>query len=105
MAWYDELQRGSTSAEIAVRLYGARGEVDVSALAPHLTTDTLVAHARGNRVVPFEEGRILASLLPAAKLLPLESINHILLPDEPAWTHFLAEFHAFLGAPQLPPQD
>jgi pimeloyl-ACP methyl ester carboxylesterase len=104
MAWYDELQRRSTSAEIAVRLYEARGEVDVSALAPYLTTETLVAHARGDRVVPFEEGRILASLLPAAKLVPLESNNHILLPDEPAWKHFLAEFHTFLSASQLPPQ-
>ena len=73
-------------------------------LAPHLTTDTLVAHARGDRVVPFEEGRTLASPLPAARLLPLESINHILLPDEPAWKHFLVEFHAFLSASQLPPQ-
>jgi DNA-binding NarL/FixJ family response regulator len=99
MAWYDELQRESTSAETAVRLYRARGEVDVSGLAPGMTAHALVAHARGDRVVPFEEGRILASLLPTAKLLPLESINHILLPDEPAWTDFLAEVHAFLGAP------
>jgi pimeloyl-ACP methyl ester carboxylesterase/DNA-binding CsgD family transcriptional regulator len=99
MAWYDELQRQSTSAETAVRLYRARAEVDVSGLAPGMTAPALVAHARGDRVVPFEEGRILASLLPTAKLLPLESINHILLPDEPAWTDFLAEVHAFLGAP------
>ena len=104
MAWYDELQRQSTSAENAVRLYRARGEVDVSRLACHVMSDVLVAHARGDRVVPFEEGRILASLLPAARLLPLESINHILLPDEPAWTDFLDEFHAFLGTADRPPR-
>jgi DNA-binding NarL/FixJ family response regulator len=33
--------------------------------------------------------------------LPLESVNHILLPDEPAWT-LLVEVHAFLGAPGRP---
>jgi DNA-binding NarL/FixJ family response regulator len=98
MAWYDELQRRSTSAENAVRLYRARAEMDVSELASRVTAQTLVAHARGDRVVPFEEGRILASLLPTAKLVPLESVNHILLRDEPAWTAFLAEVHAFLGA-------
>ena len=98
MAWYDELQRRSTSAETAVRLYRARAEVDVRELASRVTAKTLVAHARGDRVVPFEEGRILASLLPTAKLVPLESVNHILLRDEPAWTAFLAEVHAFLGA-------
>jgi DNA-binding NarL/FixJ family response regulator len=83
MAWYDELQRRSTSAENAVRLYRARADVDVSELASRVTARTLLAHARGDRVVPFEEGRILASLLPAAKLVPLESVNHILLRDEP----------------------
>ena len=31
------------------------------------------------------------------KFVPLESVNHILLRDEPAWTAFLAEVHAFLG--------
>jgi DNA-binding SARP family transcriptional activator/pimeloyl-ACP methyl ester carboxylesterase len=98
MAWYDALQRQSTSAENAVRLYRARGEVDVSELALRVRAKVLVAHARGDRVVPFEEGRILAALLPTAKLLPLESNNHILLPDEPAWTDFLAEVQTFLGA-------
>ena len=98
MRWYDELQRKSTSAETAVALYRARSEVDITELAPRMTAKTLVAHARGDRVVPFEEGRILAALLPAARLLPLESVNHILLPDEPAWAVFLAEVHAFLGA-------
>jgi pimeloyl-ACP methyl ester carboxylesterase/DNA-binding CsgD family transcriptional regulator len=100
MGWYDELQRQSTSAENAIRLHRARGGVDVRELAPRMTAKALVAHARGDRVVPFEEGRILASLLPTAKLVPLESVNHILLPDEPAWTAFLAEVHAFLGAPE-----
>ena len=106
MAWYDELQRQSTSAETAARLYRARGETNISELAARVTAKALVAHARGDRVVPFEEGRILASLLPTARLLPLESINHILLPDEPAWIAFLAEVNAFLGAPAPPtPSD
>jgi pimeloyl-ACP methyl ester carboxylesterase/DNA-binding CsgD family transcriptional regulator len=97
MGWYDELQRESTSAENAVRIYLARSEVDVSELARSVTANALVAHGRGDRVVPFEEGRILASVLPAARLMPLESVNHILLPDEPAWAAFLSEVHAFLG--------
>jgi pimeloyl-ACP methyl ester carboxylesterase/DNA-binding CsgD family transcriptional regulator len=103
MAWYDELQRRSASPETAVRLYQARSAVDVRELVPRVTLDALVAHARDDRVVPFEEGRTLASLLPRARLLPLESCNHILLPDEPAWHHFLAEFHAFLAQPTAPP--
>ena len=54
-------------------------------VAPRVTTPTLVAHARGDRVVPVEEGRLLAALIPGARLVLLESANHILLADEPAW--------------------
>ena len=60
----------------------------------------LVTHAVGDRVVPFEEGRILASLLPNARLVSLNSINHILLGEEPAWAEFLSELHAFTGTPE-----
>ena len=91
MAWYDELQRRSTSAENAVRLYRARAEVDVSELASRVTAKTLVAHARGDRVVPFEEGRILASLLPTAKLVPLAEVHAFLGVSEPTTPAELAD--------------
>jgi pimeloyl-ACP methyl ester carboxylesterase/DNA-binding CsgD family transcriptional regulator len=97
MAWYDDLQRRSTSAETAVRLYDARGSVDVADVAPRVSARTLVMHAREDRVVPVDEGRLLGALIPDARLVLLESANHILLSDEPAWPTFLSELHAFLG--------
>jgi pimeloyl-ACP methyl ester carboxylesterase/DNA-binding CsgD family transcriptional regulator len=99
MAWYDELQRRTASPGTAVRLYESRADVDVRELVPRVTANALVVHARDDRVVPFEEGRILASLLPHARMLPLDSCNHILLPGEPAWHQFRAEFHEFLAQP------
>ena len=54
-------------------------------VAARVTTPTLVAHARGDRVVPVEEGRLLAARIPGARFVLLESANHILLADEPAW--------------------
>src|SRR4029077_5439273 len=42
MEWYDELQRRSTSAETAVRLYEARSGIDVRDLAARVDTPTLV---------------------------------------------------------------
>jgi pimeloyl-ACP methyl ester carboxylesterase/DNA-binding CsgD family transcriptional regulator len=100
LAWFDELQRRSASAETAAMLYRARIALDVSELAPFVTAETLVLHATGDRAIPFEEGRLLASLIPGATLLPLESVNHILLPDEAAWAQFLAAVHSFLGTPE-----
>jgi pimeloyl-ACP methyl ester carboxylesterase/DNA-binding CsgD family transcriptional regulator len=102
MAWYDELQRRSTSAATAVRLYEARNGIDVIELASRVTAPTLVVHAREDRVVPVEEGRLLAAGIPGARFVLLESANHILLSDEPAWRGFLSELHAFLGTDPAP---
>jgi pimeloyl-ACP methyl ester carboxylesterase/DNA-binding CsgD family transcriptional regulator len=96
-AWYEDLLRASTSADTAVQLFEARGWLDVRELAPEVGARTLVVHARDDRVVPVEEGRLLAALIPEARLILLESSNHILLADESAWHYFLSELQAFLG--------
>jgi pimeloyl-ACP methyl ester carboxylesterase/DNA-binding CsgD family transcriptional regulator len=102
MAWYEDLLRISTSDETAVRLFKARGRVDVRDLAPEVRARTLVIHARDDRVVPVEEGRLLAALIPDSRLILLESENHILLADEPAWRYFVTELDSFLGPRDLP---
>ena len=101
MAWYDELLRSTTSAEQAVRLFRARGAVDVVSSAPRVDARTLVIHARGDRVVPVEEGRLLAALIPGARLVVLDSANHILLADEPAWEEFVSTLDEFLGTSEF----
>jgi DNA-binding CsgD family transcriptional regulator len=58
---------------------------------------TLVFHARSDGRVPFEEGRRLAALMPAARFASLDSCNHVLLEPEPAWAQFLTELRAFLA--------
>ena len=102
MSWYDELLRMTTTAEEAVRLFRARGAVDVLDAARRVEVRTLVMHARDDRVVPVEEGRLLASLIPGARLVVLDSANHILLADEPAWEQFLYELREFLGTSVAP---
>ena len=105
LAWYDELLRTTTTADAAVRLFRARGAVDVVDAARRVKVRTLVIHAREDRVVPVEEGRLLASLIPGARLVVLDSANHILLADEPAWEQFLYEFREFLGTATTPAAD
>lgn len=97
MRWFNDLQRVSTSSENAVRFMESFGEIDVQDRLEHLAVPTLVLHARGDAVVPFEEGRRLASMIPGARFMPLESANHLLLKSEPAWETFLAALRAFLG--------
>jgi len=54
--------------------------------------------------VAVAEGRLLAALIPDARLVLLESANHLLLPDDPAWSLFLSEVRAFLGTEPGPAQ-
>jgi pimeloyl-ACP methyl ester carboxylesterase/DNA-binding CsgD family transcriptional regulator len=98
MEWFDELQRNTTTAEIAINLRRAREQVDVTALLPRVQVPTLVLHTRDDAMVPFEEGRLLASEIPNARFVPLEGCNHILLEDEPAWPAFLGAIDSFLGS-------
>ena len=97
LEWFDELQRASSSPEQAARIRQARDALDVTEFAPRVRAPTLVAHARDDALVPFAEGRLMATLIPGARFLALESANHVLLADEPAWPAFLAEVRSFLG--------
>ena len=89
MTWVDELMKVSTSTENAVEFRRQRLDVDVSDLLPQLDFPTLVLHARGDQMNEFSEGRRLAAEIPDARLVTLESDNHVLLEDEPAWPVFL----------------
>ena len=94
---FDELQRRTSSPQNAARIMAATGMLDVVDIAPQVRVPTLVLHARGDRRSPIEQGRLLAALIPDARLVTLDSSNHILQADEPAWQRFLDEVNAFLG--------
>jgi DNA-binding NarL/FixJ family response regulator len=82
-----------------------RNRDDVTRDASELRVPTLVLHARGDALVPFSEGRLLATVIPGARFVPLESRNHILLATEPAWARFRAEVDAFLGPASAPSSE
>jgi len=98
--WYDDMQQASSSGEMAARLWLSRTQTDISDTARRVAQPALVLHARHDRVVPHEEGRRLASLLPDARFVTLETDNHVLQEGEPAWDRFLSEVRAFLGDDQ-----
>jgi pimeloyl-ACP methyl ester carboxylesterase len=96
MRWVDALQQMSTSTENAVRLRAERQKIDVTDLLPRVSVPTLVLHARHDAMTSFDEARLIASSIPGAMLVPLDSRNHILLADESAWPVFLREIAAFV---------
>jgi len=62
----------------------------------------LVVHSRGERMKTFDEARYLASHVRGARLVALESRNHIVLEHEAAWPEFLREVCDFLVADRAP---
>jgi len=103
MGWFNELQRISSSAENAARLLRSIGEFNVLDLLPGITAPTLVLHCRGDAATSFEHGRLIASRIPGARFVALESSNHVLLPRDPAWASFVSEVHRFLQAGRRTP--
>lgn len=97
MRWFNDLQRVSTSPDNAVRLQKASGDIDVRELLPQVTVPTLVLHCRGDARVPFEEGRLVASLIPNAHFVPLDGKNHLPQEGDPCWEPLIAEARRFLG--------
>jgi pimeloyl-ACP methyl ester carboxylesterase/DNA-binding CsgD family transcriptional regulator len=97
MRWLDDLQRMATSTENAVASRDGRIRADVRPLLPRVSAPTLGLYARGDQMVEFESALEACSLIPNARLVPLDSANHILLADEPAWSVFLREVAAFMA--------
>jgi pimeloyl-ACP methyl ester carboxylesterase/DNA-binding CsgD family transcriptional regulator len=98
--WLDELQRVATTAETAATSRRQRLAADSSALMSELRLPTLVMHSRGDRMNDFSEARGLAAGITGAVLVTLESDNHIVLEDEPAWQVFATELRDFLAPEQ-----
>jgi pimeloyl-ACP methyl ester carboxylesterase/DNA-binding CsgD family transcriptional regulator len=100
MGWFNDLCQRTTTPEIAARLLAARGEVNVRDLLPLVRVPTLVLHARHDEIVPFEAARHLAAGIPNAEFVQLDSRNHILLAQEPAWARFKDAVLEFTGCPR-----
>lgn len=95
---FEQVMQLSAPAENAVRTLRTMRQVDVLDEAARVEVPTLVLHCRQDEAVSFESGRTLAGRIPEARFVPLESKNHILRPDEPAWSKLLREIREFVSA-------
>src|SRR5688572_1861952 len=102
----DVHERISTSPANAARFMREFAHIDVVDRLPEVSCPTLVLHSRHDVRVPFDEGRLIASSIPGARFVPIDSRNHLLLESEPGWPHWIDEVHAFLpSGPARPAGD
>jgi pimeloyl-ACP methyl ester carboxylesterase/DNA-binding CsgD family transcriptional regulator len=97
-SWSDQ-QRAATSAETAVRLLRIGWNVDVQEAARRIKCPVLIAHPERDKIVPLDEGRLIASLVRNGRFVQLDSENHMPLPSEPEWPRLLGEIRKFLAEP------
>jgi DNA-binding winged helix-turn-helix (wHTH) protein/pimeloyl-ACP methyl ester carboxylesterase len=97
-----DLQKQTTSPENAVALRTTVDRLDVSNLVQTLDVQTLVLHSRHDAVQPIDQGCQLASRIPGAEFVMLESRNHIILPQEKAWPILFERLEDFVLKAQRP---
>ncbi len=97
-SWSDQ-QCAATSAETAIRLMQNGWNVDVRAAARKIKCPVLILHAERDVVVPIDQARLLASLIPDSRFVSLDSENHMPLASEPAWPRLVDEVGRFLAEP------
>jgi pimeloyl-ACP methyl ester carboxylesterase/DNA-binding CsgD family transcriptional regulator len=105
-SWCDQ-QRAATSAETAALLLPISWHLDMTETARRISVPTIVIHPDRDAVVPVEEGRRLAGLIPDCRFVQLDGQNHMPLADEPMWPKLLAEVGGFLqsGGEERPPVE
>jgi DNA-binding NarL/FixJ family response regulator len=101
MRWFDELQRVSTSTDNYLAARDARFRDDITGEMASIRAPTLIMHAVGDHQTTFENATKVAAILPNARVVPLDSQNHILLGGEPAWAQFIEEARAFMEPDRL----
>jgi pimeloyl-ACP methyl ester carboxylesterase/DNA-binding CsgD family transcriptional regulator len=95
---FADLLRQTTSPATTLAILRTVFRIDVREIVPNVRCPTLVLHSRGNSLIPFEQGRSVAGLIPGARFVPLESRNTWLLDTEPAWQQFVEALDDFLPA-------
>lgn len=71
---------------------------DTSARLPSLTIPTLVIHGTEDQMIDVSNGRLIASLIPGARLEVLEGVGHLIWWERPEDCAALVREHA-LGVP------
>jgi pimeloyl-ACP methyl ester carboxylesterase len=72
-------------------------DIDVGDLLPNINVPTLIMHSEGDLVAPISEARYMAARIPDARFIVLDSTNHMVMSQEPAWQRAIDEFRAFLS--------
>jgi len=76
-AWWAKFLRMSTSPAAAEALTRANMQIDIRDILPAIRVPTLIVHATGDQTCPIAFGRYMAERIPGAKLVEIDSNDHL----------------------------
>jgi pimeloyl-ACP methyl ester carboxylesterase/DNA-binding winged helix-turn-helix (wHTH) protein len=97
-AWFNEFQKTCGPGENLARFREIFDDMDVSGLLAEIKIPTLVVQCVGDSIAPLSEGKLIASRIPGARLVTLNSKNHMVFENEPGFHRFLDTVHSFMKA-------
>jgi pimeloyl-ACP methyl ester carboxylesterase len=97
----NEMQRVAATPEMAERFLRVSAGINVTPELAKIKTPTLVLHVTGDLRSPFSFAGEIAAGIPGARLVPLESRNHLVHADEPAYRVMSDAIADFLGDKRL----
>jgi pimeloyl-ACP methyl ester carboxylesterase/class 3 adenylate cyclase len=100
---WNEMERVSATPEDAAAFTTATNNIDVRNLAPKIRAPTLIIQVRNDQIVPLENGRELASLIPGARLAVIEGRDHVYVDGDGEEEQLVRELRPFLTDELQPP--
>ncbi len=98
VAHFNHLQRAAADGDTAARYQESlHRRDDARDVLAQIRTPTLVVHCRDDKIVAFEEGRLIASIIPGAQFLPLPTGTHYFPVDDDVTNRMAEAIARFTG--------
>lgn len=92
-----DLQLASATADRAIEVRDVIARTDVKDLLAECRVPVYLVHSQNDAMHPYSQAQLLARMLPDAQLHPVQTLNHIFMPDEPDFTEMMDALDAFLA--------
>jgi len=95
--WHNELFTTLGPVPSMNKMIEVAAWLDIRDELARVKAPTLVCHGSNDGNAPVSAGRQVADGIADSRFVELDSANHVLLGDEPAWPVFVREMRAFLA--------
>ncbi|UCH40271.1 MAG: alpha/beta fold hydrolase [Gammaproteobacteria bacterium] len=94
-------QKTGAIGENIARILEMHDSYDVAHLLDDVHIPTLVIHCVGDSVAPLSEGKLIASRIPGAEFVTLDSREHLVLPTDREFARFVDSTVSFIQRHQM----